>query len=93
MLSLSGAYNSDVASKTLDIFKYNYLDHKTVHRYNKNKKYVEEKITLPTFFHRGIIQQCKTNIVNLAKAKRKGCKVGALKFKSEYDSIPLLPTF
>lgn len=90
MLSLSGADNSDVAYETLDIFKYNYLDHKTVHRYNKNKKYVEEKITLPTFFHRGVIQQCKTNIVNLSKAKRKGYKVGALKFKSEYDSIPLL---
>ena len=90
MLSLSGADNGDVAYETLDIFKYNYLDHKTVHRYNKNKKYIEEKITLPTFFHRGVIQQCKTNIVNLSKAKRKGYKVGALKFKSEYDSIPLL---
>lgn len=89
MLSLSGVDNSD-AAETLDIFKYNYLDHKTIHRYNKNKKYVEEQITLPTFFHRGIIQQCKTNIVNLAKAKRKGYKVGVLKFKSEYDSIPLL---
>ena len=90
MLSLSGADNNDVAYETLDIFKYNYLDHKTVHRYNKNKKYVEEKITLPTFFHRGVIQQCKTNIVNLSKAKRKGYKVGALKFKSDYASIPLL---
>lgn len=29
MLSLSGADNSDVAYETLDIFKYNYLDHKT----------------------------------------------------------------
>lgn len=90
MLSLSGANDSDAVAETLDIFKYNYLDHKTVHRYNKNKKYVEEKITLPTFFHRGVIQQCKTNIVNLAKVKRKGYKVGALKFKSEYYSIPLL---
>lgn len=90
MLNLSGADNSDVTVETLDIFKYNYLDHKTVHRYNKNKEYVEEKITLPTFFHRGVIQQCKTNIVNLAKVKRKGYKVGVLKFKSEYNSIPLL---
>lgn len=90
MLSLSSADNSDTSVETLDIFKYNYLDHKTIRRYNKSKKYVEEKITLPTFFHRGVIQQCKTNIVNLAKAKRKGYKVGALKFKSEYDSIPLL---
>ena len=90
MLSLSGADSTSTSVETLDIFKYSYLDHKTIHRYNKNNKYVEEKITLPTFFHRGVIQQCKTNIVNLAKAKRKGYKVGALKFKSEYNSIPLL---
>lgn len=90
MLGLSDAGKEDIDTETIDIFKYDYLSHKTIHRYNKDGKYIEEKITLPTFFHRGIIQQCKSNIVNLAKAKRKGYKVGALKFKSEYDSIPLL---
>ena len=90
MLSLSQADKEDVSLEKLDIFKYEYLDHKTVHRYNKDKEYIEENITLPVYFHRGVVAQTKTNIVNLAKTKRKGYKIGALKFKSEYNSIPIL---
>ena len=35
MLSLSGADKDDVTQEALDIFKYDYLNHKTVHRYNE----------------------------------------------------------
>ncbi len=83
MLSLSKKEDNN-------IFEYNYLEHKTVHRFNKNKEYIEENISLPVFLHRGVVAQTKTNITNLAKAKRKGYNVGKLKFKSEYNSIPII---
>lgn len=82
MLSLS--------KKEDNIFDYNYLEHKTVHRFNKNKECIKENITLPVLFHRGIVQQTKTNIINLSKAKKKGLTVGELKFISEYNSIPII---
>lgn len=87
MLCLS-KINED--ENTDNIFDYNYLEHKTVHRFDKNKNSIEEQISLPVFLHRGIVAQTKTNITNLTKAKRKGIKVGKLKFKSEYNSIPII---
>ena len=72
------------------IFNYNYLDHKTVNRFDKNHNCISGEITLPVYLHRGIVQQVKTNIVNLHKAKEHGRKVGQLKFKSEVNSIPII---
>ena len=77
-------------TESVYIFEYNYHDHKKIHRFNKEKEWIEEDISLPVFLHRGIVAQTKTNITNLAKAKRKGYIVGKLKFKSEYNSIPII---
>ena len=87
MLNLSNINDETIK---IDIFEYNYLEHKTVHRYDKNKNYIESDITLPVYFHRGVVAQAKSNISNLAKAKKKGIKIGKLKFKSEYNSIPII---
>lgn len=91
MLNLSKINDeSQNNTESVDIFEYNYQDHKKIHRFNKEKEWIEENINLPVFLHRGIVAQTKTNITNLAKAKRKGYNVGKLKFKSEYNSIPII---
>lgn len=76
-----------------DIFKYEYLDHKTVTRLDKDGNKVSEKVDLAVVFHRAIVKQVKTNISNLAKAKKKGLKVGELKYISEINSIPVITGF
>ena len=76
-----------------DIFKYEYLDHKIVTRLDKDGNKINENINLHSIYHRGIIKQLKTNISNLSKAKKKGLKVGALKFVSEINSIPIITGF
>lgn len=81
---------SKIADENHNIFKYEYLDHKLIHRIDKNKSSIEEKITLSSVMHRGIVKSMKTDIVNLSKAKRKGLKVGALKFRREVNSIPMI---
>ena len=73
-----------------NIFKYEYLGHKTISRLDKDKNTVQENVTLPVLFHRAIIKQIKTDISNLAKAREKGIEIGALKYKSEVNSIPIL---
>ena len=73
-----------------NIFKYEYLDHKTVSRFDKEKNIIEETINLPVYFHRAIVKQVKQDIVNLHKSKLKGNKIGKLKFKSEVNCIPII---
>ena len=73
-----------------DIFKYEYLDHKTVTRLDKNGNKINEKVDLAVALHMAVVKQLKTNISNLSKAKKKGLKVGALKYVSEINSIPIL---
>ena len=76
-----------------NIFKYEYLDHKTVTRLDKDGNKINEKVHLAVVFHRSIINQLKTNISNLSKAKKKGLNVGALKSVSEINSIPIITGF
>ena len=76
-----------------NIFKYEYVDHKTVIRLDKDGNKINEKINLHSIYHRGVIKQVKTNISNLSKAKKKGLKVGALKYVSEINSIPIITGF
>ena len=76
-----------------DIFKYEYLDHKTVTRLDKDRNKVNEKINLHSIYHRSVIKQVKTNISNHSKAKKKGIKVGALKYVSEINSFPIISGF
>ncbi len=73
-----------------NIFKYEYLDHKEVKRKDKDGNFITENIDLPVYFHRALVKQIKTDIMNLHKAKVKGRKVGALKFKREVNSIPII---
>jgi len=72
------------------MFDYKYTEHKNVVHYDKDKNPLTDALTLPSVFHRATVAQKKTDIVNLAKAKKKGQKVGALKFKSEVNCIPII---
>ena len=77
-------------SEDASLFDYKYTEHKNVVHYDKDKNPVESPITLPSVLHRATVAQKKTDIVNLAKAKKKGIKVGALKFKSEVNCLPII---
>ena len=75
------------------MFEYKYSEHRDVVHYDKNKKPVSDTISLPSVLHRATVAQKKTDIINLAKAKKKGIKVGALKFKSEVNCLPIITGF
>ena len=75
------------------MFDYKYTEHKDVVHYDKDKNPVTSTITLPSVLHRATVAQKKTDIVNLAKAKKKGIKVGALKFKPAVNCIPIITGF
>ena len=77
-------------SEDASLFDYKYTEHKNVVHYDKDKNPIESPITLPSVLHRATVAQKKTDIVNLAKAKKKGIKVGALKFKSEVNCLPII---
>lgn len=84
MLSLSAGNSGN------STFDYKYTEHKEVVHYDKDKNTVTSPITLPAVLHRGTVEQKKMDIVNLAKAKSHGRKVGALKFKRQVDCIPII---
>lgn len=75
------------------IFDYKYTEHKDVVHYDKDNNPVHSSITLPSVLHRATVAQKKTDIVNLAKAKSHGRKIGALKFKRQVDCIPIITGF
>jgi transposase len=75
------------------MFDYKYTEHKDVVHYDKDKNPITDTISLPSVLHRAMVAQKKTDIVNLAKAKKKGIKVGALKFKSEVNCLPIITGF
>ena len=72
-----------------DIFNYNYKDHRIVVNKDKDGNQVERKITLQTGVHQELVNSVKTDICNLSKAKKKGIKVGALKFRKNVNRIYL----
>ena len=76
-----------------NMFDYKYTEHKNVVHYDKDKNAVTSSITLPSVLHRATVAQKKTDIVNLAKSKAHGRKVGALKFKRQVDCIPIITGF
>lgn len=82
-------YNEILASE--DIFGYDTKGKKTVLVFNPiTEEYEERRLEhLGSQVMQGICSELKQNIVNLSKAKKKGRKVGALRFKSETNSIPL----
>lgn len=72
-----------------DPFVYDYKTN-PIEKYNKEGQKEEVKIqNLPAKLKQGIVYNLQQNISNLSKAKKKGRKVGRLKFKSEYNSIEL----
>jgi len=75
------------------MFDYKYTEHKNVVHYDKDKNPITDTVSLPSVLHRATVAQKKTDIVNLAKAKKKGIKVGALKFKSEVNCLPIITGF
>ena len=75
------------------MFDYKYTEHKDVVHYDKDKNPVTSPITLPSVLHRATVAQKKTDIINLAKAKSHGRKIGALKFKRKVDCIPIITGF
>lgn len=72
------------------MFDYKYTEHRDVVHYDKDKNPVTSSITLPSVLHKATVAQKKTDIVNLAKAKSHGRKIGALKFKRKVDCIPII---
>lgn len=79
--------NDCIASE--DIFTYKYNEHKKVVNFDKDGNKVERTITLNSGIHQDIIRQIKQDIVNLSKKKKKGGKVGRLKFKRQVNTINL----
>ncbi|MBR4407461.1 MAG: transposase [Clostridia bacterium] len=77
-------------SEDTSLFDYKYTEHKTVIHYDKDKNPVESPITLPSVLHRATVAQKRADLANLTKSKKKGFKVGALKFKSEVNCIPII---
>lgn len=73
-----------------NFFDYNYLEHKEVIHLDKDGNEIKSKLELPSILHRGIVNQKKQDIANESKAKKKGRKVGKLKYKKEINSIDIL---
>ena len=73
-----------------NIFDYEYLKHKEVERIDRDGNIIKENITLPVLYHRALVKQIKQNIKILSTKKKKGNKVGKLKFKSEINTIPFI---
>ena len=80
---------NDVIGSKENVFKYDYKEHRKVINFNKDGNEVEREITLPTVIHQSLVKSIQTDICNLSKAKKKGIKVGGLKFRSEVNRIPL----
>ena len=67
-------------------------DYKTnpIEKYNKNREKEEVNLQfLPSKLKQNTVDGLRQNIKNLSKSKKKGRRVGRLKFKSEYNSIEL----
>jgi len=72
-----------------DIFKYDYKQHRKIINFDRDKNEVERNITVQTGVHQAIVKQIQQDIYNLSKSKKKGRKVGRLKFRRNCSNIPL----
>ena len=77
-------YNAVVASGTLTL-----ENTSTVQVKVKDTFETRELTTLSAQMRQSVVDSTKTNIFNLSKAKKKGLKVGKLKFKKECNEINL----
>jgi transposase len=72
-----------------DAFQYNYNDHKEVVHFDKDGNELKDKISIRSGVHQRLVQGVVNDICNLSKAKKKGLKVGRLKFRAEVNCIPM----
>lgn len=79
--------NDMIASN--DIFNYDYKSHRVIQNFDKDNNLIERNLTINTGVHQTIIKYLKQDIINLHKAKKRGRKVGKLKFRRTCNSIPL----
>lgn len=79
--------NDMIASN--NIFNYDYKDHRVIKNFDKDENLVERQLTINTGIHQTIIKYLKQDIISLSKAKKRGRKVGRLKFRRTCNSIPL----
>ena len=79
--------NDCIASE--DIFTYKYQEHKKVVNFDKDGNKAERVINLNSGIHQDIVRQIRQDILNLSKKKKKGGKVGRLKFKRQVNTINL----
>jgi len=80
-------YNNILASK--DPFHYNYKNNIVI-VLNKDKQQEQRELKfLTTTIQYRLMRSIRQSIINLSKARKKGYKVGELKFKSKYNSIDL----
>lgn len=83
--ALNLSKNSDI-----DVFKLNYVDLKTVKHFDKDKNELISKLMfLSSQMSQDVLKEICSNIKSLSTNKKKGEKVGELKFISEYKSINL----
>lgn len=77
------------ALSTEDVFKFD-TKTKDIFKLDKDGNKVEVRLNnLPAKLRQNVIYQLQDNIKNLSKSKKKGCKVGKLKYKSEVACIDL----
>ena len=82
--------NQDEINPSFDIFKAYYKDHPTITHYNKDHDLVEHHLEYCSCQIKDDLFKKPSNAIkNLSKAKKKGIKVGHLKYKSECNCIPL----
>ena len=62
---------------------------KKIYSFDKDGNKIERELTLPSQIKQTVYQTLLNNIKALSEAKKRGRKVGKLKFKSDYDSIDL----
>ena len=79
--------NDCIASE--DLFHYNYKDHRKITNFDKNGNRVERTLDINTGIHQNIIKQIQQDVINLSKKKKKGGKVGRLKYKRQVNEINL----
>lgn len=74
---------------TEDVFKFD-IKIKNITKLDKNRNKVEVILNnLPAKLRQNIVHRLQDNIKNLSKSKKKGNKIGKLKFKSEINCIDL----
>ena len=81
---------NDMLANISSIKEYTYKEHRNITRRDRNKQEIKDVITMPSWLHRGVVQQVKTNIENLRKAADKGLNVGKPRFKSEVKMIHII---